>query len=107
MSKRLLAVFIAIRKDIIFLYTTLVAPDTETVTRVIIVAMLIYLFSPLDIIADAVPILGQIDDIAIILFGINWVKKSVESTKKKQHNKDKEIIDSNDIISVKHKKSQH
>lgn len=95
--KRLLAVLYAIRKDIIFLYNTLIAPETEAITRVIIVAMVVYLFSPIDIITDAIPILGQLDDIAIILFGINWVKKSVDSNKKKSQHKDKEVIDSKDI----------
>lgn len=99
--KRLLAVFVAIRKDIIFLYKTLVGTNTEPLTRIIIIAMVIYLLSPLDIIADTFPILGQLDDIAIILFGVNWVKKSVESQKKKSLHKDKEIIDNNDIVKNK------
>ncbi len=97
MNKRLLAVFVAIRKDIIFLYKTLIGKETETLTRTIIIAMVIYLFSPIDLIPDGVPFLGQIDDIAIILFGINWVKKSVESQKRKSQHKNKEVIDSETI----------
>ena len=97
MSKRLFAVFLAVRKDIFFLYDTLIGKDTEPLTRLIIVGMVVYLLSPIDIFTDALPLLGQLDDIAIILFGVNWVKKSVESQKRKSQHQDKEVIDSKDI----------
>ena len=95
--KRLIAVMYAIRKDIVFLYKTLIGKDTELFTRAVLIGMIIYLLSPLDIIPDALPIIGQLDDIAIILFGVNWVKKSVDSQKRKSQHKEKEVIDSKDI----------
>lgn len=101
MRKRLVAVAIAVRKDIVFLYKTLIGKETDTIVRVVIVAMILYLLSPLDIIPDTFPIIGQIDDIAIILFGINWVKKSLEEKNKKSLYKNKEVINSEDIDAIK------
>ena len=94
--KRLIAVWFAIRKDIMFLFHTLISKDTETITKAVIIGMLIYVISPLDIIPDWIPFIGQIDDIGIVLFATQWVKKSVESTQRKQLHKGK-VIDSKTI----------
>lgn len=91
-----MSMFYLIKKDGVFLYHTLFSKHTDLVTRAIIVATIFYIFSPLDLIPDIIPFIGWIDDIAIIVLGINWVKSRVNSQRPPKH-KDKEIIDDSTI----------
>jgi uncharacterized membrane protein YkvA (DUF1232 family) len=72
--KRVLTIILAIKNDIIFLYNTLFNSETSYIIKIVIIGMIIYVLSPIDIINDIFPIIGQIDDIAIILFVTNWIK---------------------------------
>jgi uncharacterized membrane protein YkvA (DUF1232 family) len=72
--KRIIAIILIIKNNIIFLYNILFNSSTSIKIKVIIIWMILYIVSPIDIINDVFPILGQIDDIAIILFVTNWIK---------------------------------
>lgn len=72
--KRILAIIFALKNDIVFLYNTLLNPQTEKKIKIIIIWLVLYVLSPIDIISDMFPILWQLDDIAIILFATNWIK---------------------------------
>jgi uncharacterized membrane protein YkvA (DUF1232 family) len=74
MIKRIMIIILAIKNDIIFLYTTLFNPDTKTIIKIAIIGMIIYVLSPIDIISDMFPLIGQLDDIAVILFVTHWIK---------------------------------
>jgi uncharacterized membrane protein YkvA (DUF1232 family) len=41
-----------------------------TATKLIIPATLLYLISPLDLIPDFIPVVGQVDDVMILLLGV-------------------------------------
>ncbi len=56
--------------------------DVPIRTITSIVAALIYLVSPLDLIPDTIPGIGHIDDIAIIAFVLNSVHSDIEKYKK-------------------------
>ncbi len=47
-------------------------PRVPLLTKLIIPAALGYVLFPLDVIPDLIPVLGQIDDIAILFFGIRF-----------------------------------
>ncbi|MBD5401203.1 DUF1232 domain-containing protein [bacterium] len=53
--------------------------DIPVATIISIVAALIYLLSPIDIIPDMIPIIGYLDDVAVLLFILNFgVDKDLE-----------------------------
>jgi uncharacterized membrane protein YkvA (DUF1232 family) len=78
--KRLLTILTIIKWEIIFLYKTLINPHTDTTVKIAIVGMVLYFLSPIDIISDMIPILWQIDDIAVIIFVTNRVKSQTKKT---------------------------
>lgn len=78
--KRLLAIFTIIKGDIIFLYKTLINPHTDSKIKIAIIGMVFYFLSPIDIISDMIPILWQLDDVAVIMFISNWVKSQTKKT---------------------------
>src|ERR1044071_6442299 len=41
-----------------------------TATKLVIPATLLYLISPLDLIPDLIPVVGQVDDVMILLLGV-------------------------------------
>lgn len=65
--------------------------DIPIGSMISIVAALIYFVSPIDIIPDTVPIIGYMDDIAVIGFVLNFVHDDVEEYKKWQKENNKRI----------------
>ncbi len=51
-------------------YSLMLDPRVPIVTKLIPVAALVYLLSPIDIAPDVIPGLGQIDDLAIVFLGL-------------------------------------
>ena len=51
-------------------------------TMIAIVSALIYVFTPLDLIADAIPIVGYLDDIALVEACLKLVKTDVDEYEK-------------------------
>ncbi len=45
-------------------------PRVSLLAKLVPAAALVYVVSPLDLIPDVIPVLGQLDDLAIILIGI-------------------------------------
>jgi len=47
-------------------------PRVPTQQKLVLGAMAAYLAFPLDIIPDFIPVLGQLDDVAVLLLGLDW-----------------------------------
>lgn len=75
-------------KDIIFIVPDIIAllirmlkdPRVPIKTKVALSASLVYIVSPIDIIPDRIPLIGSIDDVAVILFALNRIATDVDIT---------------------------
>ena len=47
-------------------------PRVPILTKLVIPGILLYVVSPIDLIPDVMPIVGQVDDLAVIFFGIRF-----------------------------------
>ncbi len=47
-------------------------PRVPGMTKLIIPGVIFYVLLPLDIIPDVIPVLGQLDDLAVVFFGIRF-----------------------------------
>jgi len=48
-------------------------PDTPALAKGVMPAVLVYLASPIDIIPDFIPVLGQLDDVLVLAGGLGLV----------------------------------
>ncbi len=48
----------------------LLDPDVPLFTKLIPVSVVVYILSPIDLIPDAIPGLGQIDDLTVLILGV-------------------------------------
>ena len=80
--KRFLAVLLAIKKDILFVYQCMINRKVDRKIKLLILAMVLYLFLPADIVPDIIPFLVQIDDVALIVAVVTWIKHIVPPSHK-------------------------
>lgn len=59
--------------------------DVPIATMVGIAVALVYFLSPIDIIPDVIPVAGQLDDAAVILFAINAAHNDISDYKEWKH----------------------
>ena len=50
-------------------------PNTPLLAKVILIGIIIYALTPIDLIPDFIPVLGMVDDIVIILLGSTLIPK--------------------------------
>lgn len=58
--------FAALKRELVFYRAVLSDPRTPAVSRWCLRAAVAYLLSPIDLIPDFVPVLGQVDDVIIV-----------------------------------------
>ena len=69
------------------------APVTVPIS---IVAALLYLISPKDIIKDTIPVIGLLDDVAVIYLAWRYVKKDIEKYQQWRKDTGRELVYFND-----------
>jgi uncharacterized membrane protein YkvA (DUF1232 family) len=46
--------------------------------RVVLLGLLAYLLSPIDLVPDFIPVLGQLDDVLVAALVLRWLRRSVD-----------------------------
>lgn len=83
------------------LFYTLQSKEVSVKDKAIIVGALGYLISPLDVIPDAIPIVGLSEDLTVLVYVINKIWVDVpEDVKQKSHDKLSEWFDEDEITEV-------
>jgi uncharacterized membrane protein YkvA (DUF1232 family) len=77
MWKRLAAVALALRGDLKLLWFALRHPQAPGWLKVGTAALLFYLLLPIDLIPDYLPVIGVVDDIVVLTFGVRWLLKKL------------------------------
>lgn len=62
----------ALKRDVVALHLAARDPRTPLAARIVAVVVLAYALSPLDLIPDFIPVLGQLDDVILVPLGI-WL----------------------------------
>jgi uncharacterized membrane protein YkvA (DUF1232 family) len=60
-------------------------PATPVRVKVVLVGLLIYLVSPIDLIPDFIPVLGSVDDLAITALVLRWAGRRVGTDQVRRH----------------------
>jgi uncharacterized membrane protein YkvA (DUF1232 family) len=66
-----------LKSESVTLYYAYLDPRTPWYARLLITFTLAYLFSPVDLIPDFIPVLGQLDDLIIVPLCIAWSIKLI------------------------------
>lgn len=73
MWKRLTVLLALVRGDARRLWYALRHPDAPVWLRPATALLLLYLVSPLDLIPDALPIIGIVDDLVLLQLAVGWM----------------------------------
>jgi uncharacterized membrane protein YkvA (DUF1232 family) len=63
------------------------------ITRIVAVALIVYLASPIDLIPDFIPVLGLLDDLLIVMIGAGFVLRTVPRSVIEEHVESFEYIE--------------
>lgn len=85
----------------LLLYYTLMDPNVPVKDKALILGALGYLVSPLDVIADAIPIAGLSDDLAVLIYVLHKVWGDItDETRQKAHDKLSKWFDDDEMVSA-------
>jgi uncharacterized membrane protein YkvA (DUF1232 family) len=73
MWKRLTVLWVLVRGDARRLWYALRHPDAPVWLRPVTALLLLYLVSPFDLIPDALPIIGIVDDLVLLPLAVGWM----------------------------------
>lgn len=85
----------------LILYNTLQSDKVSIKDKAIIVGALGYLISPLDVIPDAIPIIGLGDDLAVLLYVISKLGSVSDEIKENAKSKLSKWFDEDEIEEIK------
>ena len=80
MWKRLTILWVLVRGDARRLWYALRHPDSPRWLRPVTALLLLYLVSPVDLIPDALPVIGIVDDLALMTVGVRWMLSRLPTT---------------------------
>jgi uncharacterized membrane protein YkvA (DUF1232 family) len=66
-----------LKRQLWALYLSLKDPQTPALARVVIICAIAYAVSPIDLIPDFIPVLGQLDDLIILPALIAWALRLI------------------------------
>lgn len=66
-------------------YNLFMDPRVHPITKLIPLAAVGYLFLPTDLVLDVVPLLGQLDDAAVLIFGLRMFFESAPQAVLEEH----------------------
>jgi uncharacterized membrane protein YkvA (DUF1232 family) len=75
MWKRLTLLWTVVRGDARQLWFALRQPQAPGWLKLGTALLVLYVFSPLDVVPDFIPFLGVVDDIVLVPFAIRWMLK--------------------------------
>lgn len=81
--KRLVTIWYAIKSDIARLGGLLINPKTPRIYKLVMIVTIFYVISPVDFSRDTIPLLGQIDDVALIVIVVQWLRYSLQPSSSK------------------------
>jgi len=73
MWKRLTVLWVLVRGDARRLWYALRHPDAPVWLKPATAMLLLYLVSPLDLMPDALPIIGLVDDLVLLPLAVGWM----------------------------------
>ena len=92
----------------LILYYTLQSDKVSKTDKAIIIGALGYMISPLDVIPDAIPIVGLSEDLTVLVYVINKIWVDVpEDVKQKAHDKLSEWFDEDELTEVEDFLNEH
>jgi uncharacterized membrane protein YkvA (DUF1232 family) len=77
MWKRLIVIWAALKGDLKLLWHALRHPQAPAWLKLGTAGLVLYLFMPVDFIPDFIPLLGVMDDVAVLAFGLKWLLKKL------------------------------
>lgn len=61
------------RREIVTLWHAFWHPLTPTYLKALTILTALYVISPIDLVADFIPVLGWVDDFIIVSFAVSWI----------------------------------
>ncbi|MBA3598333.1 MAG: DUF1232 domain-containing protein [Methylibium sp.] len=80
MWKRITALWLLVRGDAKRLWFALRHPDSPAWLKAGTALLVLYLVSPIDLIPDALPLIGVLDDLVLIPMAIRWMLKRLPAS---------------------------
>jgi uncharacterized membrane protein YkvA (DUF1232 family) len=73
MWKRLSVLWVAVKGDARVMWHALRHPDAPGWLRLGVAGIALYLFSPIDLIPDVLPLIGIVDDLVLVPLAMRWL----------------------------------
>jgi uncharacterized membrane protein YkvA (DUF1232 family) len=78
----------SVKRDLFAIYLALRDPRTPAAAKAVGIAIIAYVFWPIDVILDIIPILGGLDDLLVVPAGIALVQRMIPPAILEQHRAD-------------------